>query len=132
MGDFKMILIGFAAMIGGVILTFLADSLTMLRISQMMVGFAVGICEPLLMAVSIQHLSPAEKPAALGFHQTVYAVGMFTGPFLSGLLAGWLGLKVMFLVTAIILLIFCWIFLRNLYKNQTPLDVSNEENAEAS
>jgi predicted MFS family arabinose efflux permease len=36
----------------------------------------------------------------MGIHQAVYAIGMFAGPWLSGILADGLGLRPMFWITA--------------------------------
>lgn len=118
LGDFKLIFIAFAVMIAGILLSSFAGSMNLLRVAQIFIGFSVGICEPLLMAVSIQKLSPLEKPAALGFHQTIYAVGMFSGPFLSGILAGWLGLSAMFMVTAVLVIILSGLLLQKLFASQ--------------
>jgi predicted MFS family arabinose efflux permease len=40
----------------------------------------------------------------MGLHQAVYAIGMFVGPWLSGILADALGLQPMFAVTAAVCL----------------------------
>jgi MFS family permease len=36
----------------------------------------------------------------MGLHQSVYSIGMFAGPWLSGILADAIGLRPMFAVTA--------------------------------
>jgi MFS transporter, DHA1 family, multidrug resistance protein len=113
LGNRKMILVGFIVLAGGTFLAYIAHSMTLLMMVQGLIGFAVGICEPLLMAVSIQGLPTADQPAALGFHQTIYAVGMFSGPFLSGILASKFGFQNMFLITALTtLLLFIFWFRR--------------------
>jgi len=37
----------------------------------------------------------------MGLHQAIYAIGMFGGPALSGVLAKWLGMRPMFAITAV-------------------------------
>jgi MFS family permease len=37
----------------------------------------------------------------MGLHQSVYAIGMFAGPWLSGILADGMGIRWMFGVTAV-------------------------------
>ncbi len=63
-------------------------------------GLAQGIGYPVLMGLSIQDVSERERTTAMGLHQSVYAVGMFAGPAVSGVLAKALGIRPMFGVTA--------------------------------
>jgi MFS family permease len=53
-----------------------------------------------LMGMSIEYVSDAERATAMGLHQSVYAIGMFAGPWLSGILAVKMGIQPMFGVTA--------------------------------
>jgi len=53
------------------------------------------------MGASIQHVQNADRSTAMGLHQAVYAVGMFAGPALSGVLAKAMGIQPMFGVTAV-------------------------------
>jgi DHA1 family multidrug resistance protein-like MFS transporter len=53
-----------------------------------------------LMGMSIQRVADAERATAMGLHQAVYAIGMFSGPWLSGILADAMGIQPMFGVTA--------------------------------
>jgi len=45
----------------------------------------------------------------MGLHQAVYAIGMFGGPALSGVLAEAMGIQPMFGVTAVACLILGWL-----------------------
>jgi len=45
-------------------------------------------------------LPEAKRATAMGVHQAVYAIGMFSGPWLSGLLAEAMGIRPMFGLTA--------------------------------
>ena len=63
-----------------------------------------GIGYPVLMGLSIQYVVDAERTTAMGLHQAVYAIGMFGGPWLSGLLADAMGIQPMFGVTAFVCL----------------------------
>jgi DHA1 family multidrug resistance protein-like MFS transporter len=49
-------------------------------------------------------VADAERTTAMGLHQAVYAIGMFGGPWLSGLLADAMGIRPMFGVTAFLCL----------------------------
>jgi predicted MFS family arabinose efflux permease len=54
--------------------------------TQAVNGFAQGLHMPLLLGLAIQEIEPAKRATAMGFYQAVYALGMFSGPFV----AGWL------------------------------------------
>ncbi|UCC62967.1 MAG: MFS transporter, partial [Anaerolineae bacterium] len=84
--------------LGGVAL---APSLPLLFAAQFCVGLAQGLSYPVLMGMSIEHVGDAERTTAMGLHQAVYAVGMFSGPWLSGLLADAMGIRPMFGLTAV-------------------------------
>jgi len=62
---------------------------------------AQGVGYPVLMGLSIQHVQDADRSTAMGLHQAVYAMGMFAGPALSGVLAEAMGIQPMFGVTAV-------------------------------
>jgi MFS family permease len=78
----------------------LAVALPLLFVAQLCIGLASGIGYPVLMGLSIRHVADAERTTAMGLHQAVYAIGMFGGPWLSGLLADAIGIRPMFGVTA--------------------------------
>jgi MFS family permease len=78
----------------------LAPSLPMVFFAQLCLGLSQGIGYPVLMGMSIQKVADVERTTAMGLHQSVYAIGMFTGPWLSGILADAIGIRPMFGVTA--------------------------------
>lgn len=57
-----------------------------LLITQAVNGIAQGLYLPLLLGLAIKDIRPSERATAMGFYQSVYAIGMFAGPYL----AGWL------------------------------------------
>jgi len=83
----------------------LATSLPLLFVAQFWMGLAHGIIYPVVMGMSIEYVADAERTTAMGVHQSIYAIGIFGGPWLSGLLAEALGLRPMFLVTALAFLV---------------------------
>jgi MFS family permease len=83
----------------------LSPSLTIVFLSQICIGLAFGVAYPVLMGLSISQVDPVERNSAMGLHQSVYAIGMFAGPWLSGILANYLGLQPMFGITAAAILI---------------------------
>jgi MFS family permease len=78
----------------------LAPSLGAIYLAQFLTGLAGGISYPVLMGMSIEHVDDAQRSTAMGLHQSVYAIGMFAGPWLSGILAAKIGIQPMFGVTA--------------------------------
>jgi len=101
----RMVYISFVGHAFGVGLAAFAPSLAVMFAAQFTVGCASGMNYPLLMGLSIRQVEESERATAMGLHQAVYSIGMFGGPWLSGMLADWLGLRPMFGVTAVVCLI---------------------------
>lgn len=59
-------------------------------------GVGSGSTFSVLMGLSIKFVREEGRAAAMGFYQAVYGVGMFAGPWLSGLLARAWGLEAVF------------------------------------
>ncbi|MGC9394015.1 MAG: MFS transporter [Anaerolineae bacterium] len=78
-----------------VMLTF-ARSLTLVFAAQICFGLASGIGYSVLMGLSIRDVGETQRATAMGLFQAVYGIGMFAGPWLSGILAGAIGIQPMF------------------------------------
>jgi MFS family permease len=100
-----LLLFSFAALALGVACGALATSIAWLVAVQVLVGVGFGISYPILMGMSIERVDGAERATAMGVHQSVYAIGMFAGPWLSGVIAAAIGIKPMFAVTAVTALV---------------------------
>jgi len=100
-----LIRFGFLLMAIGVGLTTTATSLPMLFAVQFLIGISQGINFPVLMGLSIRFVADSERNIAMGLHQSVYGIGSFSGPWLSGILAQVIGLRSMLFVTAFITLV---------------------------
>ena len=74
--------------------------LLILAAAQVALGMAVGLGYPAFMGQSVRHVGDGERASAMGIHQSVYAIGTFAGPAVSGWLADLVGLQPMFAVTA--------------------------------
>ncbi|MDG0793640.1 MFS transporter [Cohnella ginsengisoli] len=61
--------------------------------TQAVNGVAQGLYLPLLLGLAIKNIRPSERATAMGFYQSVYAIGMFAGPYLAGWLNAGGGLK---------------------------------------
>lgn len=55
-------------------------------------GFSQGLLFPLLLGMAIESISHEKRATAMGIYQALYAIGMFTGPFLAGVLNSAMGL----------------------------------------
>ena len=68
-----------------------------------------GSCErhvlPHPAGLSIQGVDAAHRSTAMGIHQAVYAIGMFTGPWIGGVIADALGIRAMFAIVAVFSLV---------------------------
>jgi predicted MFS family arabinose efflux permease len=96
-----LVVASFVLMFVGIIIAAMSSSFFILAMAQATMGLAQGIGYPVLMGLSIQHVQNADRTTAMGLHQAVYAIGMFAGPALSGVLAEVMGIQPMFAVTAV-------------------------------
>jgi MFS family permease len=85
----------------GMIAIALAPSFACLFAGTVCMGFAFGVLYPILMGMSIRSVEVSERTTAMGIHQSLYAVGMFTGPRVSGMLADRFGVRNTFLITGV-------------------------------
>lgn len=99
-GARRLVYLSFLLLFAGIGGAALARSLPLIFVAQSCIGLGQGIGYPLLMGMSIQHVGDGERTTATGLHQAVYAIGMFGGPWLSGMLANALGIRPTFGVTA--------------------------------
>jgi predicted MFS family arabinose efflux permease len=70
------------------------------------------------MGLSIRDVADAQRTTAMGLHQSVYSIGMFAGPWLSGLLADAMGIRPMLGVTAAVCLAAALVLIRLLPATQ--------------
>ncbi len=65
----------------------------MLCLIQALNGFSLGLLFPLFLGMVVE-TTPLEKRAtAMGAYQAIYAIGMFAGPFIAGILNSYLGIE---------------------------------------
>jgi MFS family permease len=89
----------------GIAIAALTPSLTILLIAPGFTGLGMGIGYPVLLGMSIEKVRDAERTIAMSWHQTIYAIGMFIGPAISGALADAIGLQSMLGITAFVTLV---------------------------
>lgn len=100
-GSRRLVYLGIGLLSFGMLLAALAQTLPILFAAQFFIGFAQGASYPVLMGLSIKYVADSERTTAMGLHQSVYALGMFAGPWLSGILAGNIGIQSTFVITAL-------------------------------
>jgi len=96
LGAHRLVIVTFVLVFSGLALLWLSQNLWMVYAGQICMGLASGIGYPALMGMSIRHVQDSQRATAMGLFQAVYAIGMFTGPWLSGALADAIGLQPMF------------------------------------
>ena len=105
LGNVRLLYLSYVILSLGILIAALSGSLTGIFIAQILLGLGAGISGPLCMGMSIQKVEEAERATAMGLHQAVYAIGMFAGPWLSGILTkafggDQTGIQPMFAITA--------------------------------
>ena len=71
-----------------------------LVVLQAINGFARGMVFPVLMGIAISEVPEYERASAMGVFQAVYAIGMFAGPTVAGLVVERLGMHGLFFFVA--------------------------------
>ncbi len=89
----------------GLLVAAVARSLPWLFLAQFCIGISQGVGYPVLMGLSIRDVEEQNRTTAMGLFQALYAIGMFGGPALSGVLADSVGIQPMFALTAAICLL---------------------------
>jgi MFS family permease len=90
----------FALFAGGILVATFGRTVGLFFLASAMMGSANGLFYPILMGLSIEKVDGAHRSTAMGIHQAVYAVGMFAGPWIGGVLADAVGMRPMFGITA--------------------------------
>lgn len=94
----------FGILVLGLLTAALAPSLAVLFVAGAVIEFAAGIGYPTLVGLTLRRVDQAERNTAAGLHQSIYAIGMFGGPWVGGVVAARTGLRAMFAVVAAIVL----------------------------
>nr|WP_275581921.1 MFS transporter [Brevibacillus fulvus] len=84
LGTWGTLIGGFLGSALSLLLIPLGPHLLWLCLTQLLNGFALGMVLPLLMGMVGQTVSAEKRATAMGFFQTLLAIGIFSGPFLAG------------------------------------------------
>jgi len=97
--------LGVAIMGGTLLVTPLATTLGVLVALQLAAGVGRGLSNTALMAMSIRTVAPENRVTAMGVYQAVYAIGMFAGPVVGGVVAGAIGIDSVFYLSGLLALV---------------------------
>jgi DHA1 family multidrug resistance protein-like MFS transporter len=100
-----LVLVSYLLFATALVAAALSDSIPLLFISQGCIGLAHGLGYPVLMGMTIRDVPASSRSSAMGLHQSIYAAGIFIGPWASGALAETLGIRPMFGLTAALVLV---------------------------
>jgi len=96
---------GALLMFAGIVVIAYSPVRAFLFVGTVSMGFAFGMVYPILMGLSIQQVDRSQRSTAMGIHQSVYATGMFVGPWIAGNIADRFGIQPSFYITAFIYLV---------------------------
>jgi len=100
-----LIFAGFLLVCGTVFFIPLVSRLGILYLLQALNGIGFGLVFPLLMGLAMESSSLEQQATAMGFFQSLYAVGMTLGPIISGVIAQRLGLSSVFIFNGLLCLV---------------------------
>ena len=100
-----VLVVGFIIVGTGTVMIPYSETVLMLYLAQLVGGLGRGLISPILMTLAVQSIPPEERGTAMGVYQAVYAIGMFSGPALGGVLGDWIGLSGVFLSTGLVCVI---------------------------
>lgn len=81
----------------------LCTGLPALFVTQAVGGFGRGLVFAVLMGLAIKSVPSERRATAMGFFQSIYAVGMFAGPAVAGVMADSFGLQGAFYTAAAVM-----------------------------
>lgn len=105
LGKRRTIYIGFLLLSVSLLFFPMVSHLYILYALQFFAGLGRGMTLPMLMAYSLQIVAERKRATAMGFFQSIYALGMFIGPAFSGFLGDIGGLSIIYFAAAFIGLI---------------------------
>jgi len=103
--EMQMVVGGFVLVCLSTIAIPYSDTMFDLYWTQGLGGIGRGLIFPVLMALSIKTVPQEKRATAMGFFQSIYALGMFGGPAISGVVAERFGLDGAFFAAAFVLVV---------------------------
>ncbi|MEK4385581.1 MFS transporter [Solibacillus sp. FSL W7-1464] len=123
LGKWRTLQLAFCSVTVFTLLTPVIDGKLLFCILQIFNGFSLGLLFPVLLAMVVELVPYQKRATAMGVYQALYALGMFIGPFVGGILNSYLGIGGAFYLSGIagsIATIFTFIWN---FKEQNKLNV---------
>jgi MFS transporter, DHA1 family, multidrug resistance protein len=92
LGKWNALLLAFLLSAFFTLITPFLDTKGWMCIVQGLNGFSQGLLFPPLLGMAIETIPHEKRATAMGIYQALYAIGMFAGPFLAGVLNSAMGL----------------------------------------
>lgn len=102
LGEQRSVGIGLLVVFVAVAVVPWVSNVPLLVATRVLHGLGRGLVYPVTMGLSIKAVPQEERASAMGVFQAVYALGMFAGPALSGLIAERWGLSAVFWSTGLL------------------------------
>lgn len=93
LGVYYSLLVSFLIVLIALLLTPLFPQKILFLFFQVFTGFGLGIIFPVLLGLPLQNISFEKRTTAMGVYQSLYALGIFAGPYLSGIVNSMFGLS---------------------------------------
>ena len=106
-----ILMVSVTSFVAGIFILTIAQQLWVVFAATALMGFSNGFSYPTLMGLSIKDVDQSHRTSAVGIHQSVYAIGMFAGPWLGGIIADAFGIRRMFGVVAGFVLIVSYVLI---------------------
>ncbi|WP_054704535.1 MFS transporter [Bacillus sp. JCM 19041] len=112
-------LVAISLLVTCIIFLFMPTATSLFSISMMhaVIGLTIGLVLPLLLSQVASLPDPRLKTSVMGFYQSVYAIGIFIGPYLAGFAAEHFGISHVFTLAAGISLLALTITGWSIYKD---------------
>ncbi len=105
LGEKRTVAIGLLVVCLAVAVVPWIKTVPLLVITRIIHGLGRGIVYPITMGLSIKSVAQEERASAMGIFQAIYALGMFAGPAVSGVVAERWGMSAVFWTSATVSLL---------------------------
>ncbi|MFB5165812.1 MFS transporter [Parageobacillus toebii] len=124
LGKWKSLTLAFFCTAVFTLITPIIKEKELLCIMQALNGFSLGLLFPLLLGMSIESIADDKRATAMGTYQAIYAIGMFVGPYLAGMLNSAMGIHAGFYFAGVLGIVATTLILLWNYKERLSVHYS--------
>lgn len=124
-GKWKSLMLAFLCSAIFTLITPVIKDKELLCVIQALNGFSLGLLFPLLLGMSIESIDDEKRATAMGTYQAIYAIGMFGGPYLAGVLNSAMGIHAGFYFAGMLGIVAMILILSWNYKERGSIRYSN-------